>query len=381
MIADYDNRSGGRSKTTPVSTHGGTQVATANCCTTDCSGAVHSPTLTYKRNNGNFYRGGAVSNDLYIANKKVFANPCCQPCFSLIENFSTGSLGNSDLFIPLADHVGANIEIVESSAVWPGPNSKSPFWNGGYGHDDGHAPGFNSLAAPLPTPYHVRFVVSHDRYLKSKKFDFTNLVSITVSFIAGGINGEFLTSHQKKVLQTKLSDPTLSNKAAWQEAFLDPSFEHLPSRYLISSPPLPPLPSNSAGWKIPFLSNGGDIPDVSAGPPRVPEELVIQFYTKYDQKIGNSMMIFASKDRPAVVGQGDLYIYGSSKFSTKTFYTTDKAILNQASYFKIHQNKGTDLLDNYGIKYVQCNFCNDRQMFLPDTPPDTPYEVFVHKVD
>lgn len=43
MIADYDNRSGGRSKTTPVSTHGGTQVATANCCTTDCSGAVHPP--------------------------------------------------------------------------------------------------------------------------------------------------------------------------------------------------------------------------------------------------------------------------------------------------------------------------------------------------
>jgi hypothetical protein len=77
MIADYDNRSGGRSKTTPVSTHGGTQVATANCCTTDCSGAAHSPTLTYKRNNGNFYREGAVANDLYIANKKVFANPCC----------------------------------------------------------------------------------------------------------------------------------------------------------------------------------------------------------------------------------------------------------------------------------------------------------------
>jgi hypothetical protein len=77
MIADYDNRSGGRSKTTPVSTHGGTQVATANCCTTNCSGAAHSPTLTYKRNNNNFYREGAVTNDLYIANKKVFANPCC----------------------------------------------------------------------------------------------------------------------------------------------------------------------------------------------------------------------------------------------------------------------------------------------------------------
>ena len=76
MIADYDN-TGGRQRSARV-TSSSQHVLEAPCCTTDCSG-THRPStvLTYKRNNWGFRKQGAVDNNLYIATKKVFANPCC----------------------------------------------------------------------------------------------------------------------------------------------------------------------------------------------------------------------------------------------------------------------------------------------------------------
>ena len=45
----------------------------------------------------------------------------------------------------------------------------------------------------------------------------------------------------------------------------------------------------------------------------------------------------------------------------------------------MQQRRHTHILDNYGIKYVQCNFCNDRSMPSPYTPPDIIYPVLVKK--
>ena len=334
-----------------------------------CKRVVNSDPLTVCniRQPKNRQNAGGVGN-IYTSRRQHCNTNCQQelPCVSLIENFSTGSLGNSDLFIPFdntqLDH--HNIAIVKSGEKWQGdPDPNATF----YRCCDGMQDGFISNAAPLITPYYARFGLKGEeddggdeqgRYLKSKKFNFTNLVSITVSFIAGGINGELLTPHHRHLLKDRLANPLPGQN---------------PFAYLKTNSVLGTYLTNHF-YK---LLNGGDIPDVHPGPPREPEDLFIQFYTKDNQPIGNFMSIFTPKDRPAIAGKGDLYIYGSSKFSTKTFYTTDKAILNQASYFKIQQRRQTDILDNYGIKYVQCNFCNDRQMPLPNTPPDISYEVFV----
>ena len=80
MIADYDNRSGARQKKAvdpnkPQSVFG----LKAPCCS-DCSGSKDAPNafnLHYKRNNWGFRKQGAVDNGLYIATKKIYANPCC----------------------------------------------------------------------------------------------------------------------------------------------------------------------------------------------------------------------------------------------------------------------------------------------------------------
>ena len=71
-IADYDNRSGGRKKEVVDSNK---RVLKAPCCV-DCP-ANEVPNLHYKRKNWKFYGNDAVDNNLYIANKKLFANPCC----------------------------------------------------------------------------------------------------------------------------------------------------------------------------------------------------------------------------------------------------------------------------------------------------------------
>ena len=80
MIADYDNRSGARQKKAvdpdkPQSVFG----LQAPCCS-DCSGSQDAPNalnLHYKRSNWGFRKQGAVDNGLYIATKKIYANPCC----------------------------------------------------------------------------------------------------------------------------------------------------------------------------------------------------------------------------------------------------------------------------------------------------------------
>ena len=80
MIADYDNRSGARQKKAVDSDKPRSVSGLQAPCCTDCSGTKDAPNafkLYYKRSNWNFYREGAVDNGLYIANRKIFANPCC----------------------------------------------------------------------------------------------------------------------------------------------------------------------------------------------------------------------------------------------------------------------------------------------------------------
>lgn len=80
MIADYDNRSGARQKKAVDSDKPRSVSGLQAPCCSDCSGSHDAPNafnLHYKRSNWNFYREGAVDNGLYIANRKVFANPCC----------------------------------------------------------------------------------------------------------------------------------------------------------------------------------------------------------------------------------------------------------------------------------------------------------------
>ena len=328
-------------------------------------------TVCNPRQPKNRQNAGGVGNIYTVRRDNCNAN-CAQPqCWILKEDFSSGSLGNSQLFIPFnnsqTDH--HNIEIVKSSALWAGHGSSSPFYNTSTG---GSQTGFNSNSYPLSTPYYARFGNAGEndengntqgRFIKSKNFDFKDLVSITVSYIAGGINGELLNSEQKTVLRNNLANYS-STSNPFNNAFISPTFSSF-------SPTGPGV--------IPLLQNGGDIPDVhaSTGYPREPEDLFIQFYNSANQPVGNYLSLFTPKERPAIAGQGDLYIYGSSKFSVKTFYLNNREILSHASYFKIQQRRHTHILDNYGIKYVQCNFCNDRQLPLAYIHPDISYPVFV----
>ncbi len=337
-----------------------------------CKRVVNYDPLTVcnPRQPKNRQNAGGVGN-IYAARRDNCNKKCGeQQCWVLKEDFSSGTLGNSQIFIPFnnssTDH--HNVEIVKSSALWNGPNPNSPFYNTSTG---GKAPGFNSIKGPLSTPYYARYGdtgqtddqgETQGRFLKSKNFNFKDLVSITVSYIAGGINGDLLNTQQKTVLQNKLSN-YVNGTNPITAAFATNIFSSF----------------NPILSKIPILQNGGDPPDVHASPgyTREPEDLYIQFYTYNNKPIGNHLTLFAPKERPAIQGQGDLFIYGSSNFSIKTFFVTNPDILNHASYFKIQQRRYTHILDNYGIKYVQCNFCNDRQMPLPNIPPDISYPVFV----
>ena len=339
-----------------------------------CKRVVNYDPLTVcnPRQPKNRQNAGGVGN-IYAARRDNCNKKCGeQQCWVLKEDFSSGTLGNSQIFIPFnnssTDH--HNVEIVKSSALWNGPNPTSPFYNPTAPHK---VHGFNSIKGPLSTPYYARYGLTgtvneqgeiQGRFLKSKILDFKNLVSITVSYIAGGINGDLLNAQQKTVLQNKLSN-YVNGTNPIAAAFGNSVFSSLN----------PQGPNK----KLPQLLNGGDNPDVNAssGLTREPEDLFVQFYNNNNQPIGNYLSIFEPKERPAIKGKGDLYIYGSSNFSIKTFYVTDMNILTRASYFKIQQRRHTHILDNYGIKYVQLNFCNNRQLSLPNTPPDISYPVFV----
>ena len=337
-----------------------------------CKRVVNYDPLTVcnPRQPKNRQNAGGVGN-IYSSRRDNCNQKCGeQKCWVLKEDFSSGNLSNSQIFIPfnnsITDH--HNVEIVKSSALWPGPNPSSPFYNTLTG---GVTQGFNSIKGPLSTPYHVRYGNTGEtdekgekqgRFLKSKNFNFKDLISITISYIAGGINGELLNTKQKNILQKNLSNYPIGTNPI-TNAFQTSEFSSF----------------NPISLKIPSLINGGDAPDVNAstGYIREPEDLFIQFYTINNEPIGNHLTLFSPKKRPAIKGEGDLFIYGSSNFSIKTFFITNPDILNYASYFKIQQRRHTHILDNYGVKYVQCNFCNDRQMPLLDIPPNISYPVFV----
>jgi hypothetical protein len=95
MIADYDNRSGARQKKAvdpdkPQSVFG----LQAPCCS-DCSGSQDAPNafnLHYKRSNWGFRKQGAVDNGLYIATKKIYANPCCAGVLETSKEYKPGSV-------------------------------------------------------------------------------------------------------------------------------------------------------------------------------------------------------------------------------------------------------------------------------------------------
>ena len=338
-----------------------------------CKRVVNYDPLTVcnPRQPKNRQNAGGVGN-IYTARRDNCNQKCGEEqCWVIKEDFSSGNLVNSQIFIPFnnssTDH--HNVEIVRSSELWPGPNPSSPFYNTS---TNGSVPGFNSMQAPFSTPYYARYGNTGEtdekgekqgRFLKSKNFNFKDLISITISYIAGGIDGDKLNSTQKKILQDNLTTYQ-SNTNPFTLAFQNPAFQSF-------------SPTNN---KIPSLLNGGDIPDVHAasGYPREPEDLFIQFYDNYNQPVGDYLSLFTPKTRPAIAGKGDLFIYGSSKFSIKTFYIKNKNIA-RASYFKIQQRRHTNILDNYGIKYVQCNFCNDRHMPLSFLPPDISYPLFVKK--
>ena len=120
MIADYDNRSGGRQRSAVKYPPSSQHVLEAPCCTTDCSG-THRPSdiLTYKRSNWGFRKQGAVDNSLYIATKKVFANPCCCVCYQQLRVKTEAELNNNDIGRYLAYGESRGI-IVSFSQLPPG---------------------------------------------------------------------------------------------------------------------------------------------------------------------------------------------------------------------------------------------------------------------
>lgn len=346
-----------------------------------CKRVVNYDPLTVCNNRQpkNRQNAGGVGN-IYTSRR----DNCNQKCGTITsnqvikDNFSSGSLENSNLFVPFTntqnDH--HNVEIVKSGTLWPGHNPQSPFYKAS---SLGETTGFISDAYPLPSQYHVRFGGTGEldengntqgRFLKSKIFDFTNLVSITVSYIAGGINGELLNAQQKTILQNNLSNTAyIQISQAFFATFTDPNFYSTFDQSILP--------------KIPILQNGGDIPDVSSPfPPNYPrqsEDLFIQFYNSNNQLIGQEFTLFKPKNTPVIPGKGDLNIYGSSKFSLKTFYITDPQILNQSSYFKIQQRRKTHILDNYGIKFVECKFSGDPSVPFVPPPPDIQQPIFVKK--
>ena len=54
--------------------------------------SARTETITYKRSNWGFRKQGAVDNSLYIATKKVFANPCCHGVLETSKEYKPGSV-------------------------------------------------------------------------------------------------------------------------------------------------------------------------------------------------------------------------------------------------------------------------------------------------
>jgi len=103
MIASYD-RASGRQLSRSTSGDFSTNVFDGACCTTNCAPGVRANVTTYKRNNWNFRKQGAVDNNLYIMKKVQKALnvnewheelPCkcvCDSCIQII----TGREGGGD---------------------------------------------------------------------------------------------------------------------------------------------------------------------------------------------------------------------------------------------------------------------------------------------
>ena len=307
---------------------------------------------------------GGVGN-IYTSRKNNCASSCvAETCYSLKENFSSGSLVMSELLLPNdSDHHHIDIHKSEqpwaiNSGTWTNNNLKNP-------------PGFNSLQAPLSTQFYARFAGTGDtndkgdiqgRYLKSKNFDFKNLVSITVAYIAGGISMEKISDVQKNEILSSLAN--------------NESFAQIKTKPVFSTD------VNLNGDNFYKILNGGDIPDVhfvENAYPRDGEDLFIQFYNENNDPVGKEYILWKPKDKPVIAGQGDLYIYGSNKFSVKTFFINDDEIKSKAMNFKIQQRRHTDVLDNYGVKYIQCNFCSSHLLPLPNTPSDNIQQTLVRK--
>ena len=53
---------------------------------------IPSDMLTYKRSNWGFRKQGAVDNGLYIATKKIYANPCCAGVLETSKEYKPGSV-------------------------------------------------------------------------------------------------------------------------------------------------------------------------------------------------------------------------------------------------------------------------------------------------
>ena len=84
-----------------------------------------SDILTYKRSNWGFRKQGAVDNSLYIANKKLFANPCCCVCYQQLRIKTSVKFNNNDIgrYLAFGDSRGI---LVDFQRV-PGADADTPF--------------------------------------------------------------------------------------------------------------------------------------------------------------------------------------------------------------------------------------------------------------
>jgi len=240
MIADYDNRSGGRQRSAVKYPPSSQHVLEANCCTTTCCkcihyatyqiswntnnstasdtlydaygnsgviqgpsgeittfkmdcvlfarsngnpflwndvadigdqpaaakfiallsvrhGACHDPKhhipsdiLTYKRSNWGFRKQGAVDNSLYIATKKVFANPCCCVCYQQLQVKTNAELNNNDIGRYLAYGESRGI-IVSFSPITPPPSDDGPYYSIWVSLSDCNKPFYDTQQGGLST--------------------------------------------------------------------------------------------------------------------------------------------------------------------------------------------------------------------------------------
>ena len=103
-------------------------VRLGGCCDGDPNSCKYSDILTYKRSNWGFRKQGAVDNSLYIANKKVFANPCCCVCYQQLRVKTNAELNNNDIGRYLAYGESRGI-IVSFSPITPPPSPAGTYYS------------------------------------------------------------------------------------------------------------------------------------------------------------------------------------------------------------------------------------------------------------